>query len=318
MTIGLATEKNHKECVAILAKAAIRPPKDPVRLATLDSLSLKGVTPSGQAMKRGHPECLGVLAKSGADLRRSFSWYFTIHESSMVDPLTDVQPQANMLQAVLSFTTLECARCKKFSTDVLQVCSRCRLAHYCSRECQKSDWKFHKVCCKRLRKGQDMVAETARILTEPRPEPCGFDLPFGGNDFVSQAEDDDDTDALQREERTVWEYNTGSRDCPDWKRYPTRIEECLEDMLQLGGPRYMYRPGNSELDGTWQREKSAKPPRNVATNYVYYHDMLERDYYLGTIRAVRRNGTRKPPTPQSPGFFNNKKGIVDGLLFSKY
>ena len=42
-----------------------------------------------------------------------------------------------------------CDRCKKKeSADLkLLVCSRCKKAVYCSRECQKSDWKTHKLRC---------------------------------------------------------------------------------------------------------------------------------------------------------------------------
>ena len=31
----------------------------------------------------------------------------------------------------------------------LDRCSVCRLVYYCSKECQKQDWKAHKQCCKR-------------------------------------------------------------------------------------------------------------------------------------------------------------------------
>ncbi|KAM5543898.1 hypothetical protein V8D89_002515 [Ganoderma adspersum] len=43
----------------------------------------------------------------------------------------------------------QCDRCKKKeSADLkLLVCSRCKEAAYCSRECQKSDWKTHKLRC---------------------------------------------------------------------------------------------------------------------------------------------------------------------------
>ena len=42
-----------------------------------------------------------------------------------------------------------CDRCKKKeSADLkLLVCSRCKKAVYCSRECQKGDWKTHKLRC---------------------------------------------------------------------------------------------------------------------------------------------------------------------------
>ncbi|KAJ7765748.1 hypothetical protein B0H16DRAFT_401759 [Mycena metata] len=63
----------------------------------------------------------------------------------------------------------QCAHCQKSSTSDLQLCSRCvyssahmypvssrqnrtsrcRLIHYCSRECQRSAWPMHKLVCKK-------------------------------------------------------------------------------------------------------------------------------------------------------------------------
>ena len=51
MPIGLAVEKNHMECVAVLAKAAIRAPRDPERFNTLDSPSIHGNTPAFVALE---------------------------------------------------------------------------------------------------------------------------------------------------------------------------------------------------------------------------------------------------------------------------
>ena len=34
------------------------------------------------------------------------------------------------------------------NTHQLMRCSRCKLAEYCSKDCQKNDWKNHKTVCK--------------------------------------------------------------------------------------------------------------------------------------------------------------------------
>jgi len=51
-----------------------------------------------------------------------------------------------------------CAICGR--QDQLKLCSRCRAAKYCSKECQTRDWKAHKAICKKY--GQPPVDLRAR------------------------------------------------------------------------------------------------------------------------------------------------------------
>ena len=45
-----------------------------------------------------------------------------------------------------------CLACYQiFPGDKLKSCSRCRLAHYCSKECQVKHWQAHKSDCELLR-----------------------------------------------------------------------------------------------------------------------------------------------------------------------
>jgi MYND finger len=46
-----------------------------------------------------------------------------------------------------------CCVCGKRNTNVkLFKCSRCKIAEYCSKECQMADWKRHKTQCNRWKK----------------------------------------------------------------------------------------------------------------------------------------------------------------------
>lgn len=40
-----------------------------------------------------------------------------------------------------------CSVCKEISNST-KMCSVCKNSRYCSKECQKQDWKKHKVICK--------------------------------------------------------------------------------------------------------------------------------------------------------------------------
>jgi len=40
-----------------------------------------------------------------------------------------------------------CEFCRTKLSEHLLLCSQCRKAHYCSKECQRNDWKNHKQCC---------------------------------------------------------------------------------------------------------------------------------------------------------------------------
>ena len=42
----------------------------------------------------------------------------------------------------------KCDKCKKVKAK--SCCSKCKSAYYCGVECQRSDWKEHKVVCKKV------------------------------------------------------------------------------------------------------------------------------------------------------------------------
>ena len=60
--------------------------------------------------------------------------------------------------------------------------------------------------------------------------------------------------------------------------------------------------------------KHLSAPPGVATCYVYFSDMTEREIYTGAVRAVRRNGKREAPPPDPAmdmSFLSSMDGVED-------
>lgn len=79
------------------------------------------------------------------------SW--RLNECEMRDRLTDSQFRdamgvtSGVTDALRKAAATSCANCHK-SDKKNKKCSACGFVHYCSKECQKSDWKKHKSLCK--------------------------------------------------------------------------------------------------------------------------------------------------------------------------
>ena len=287
--ISFAAQNNRPSCIAKLAEAA----KSKNKRSILEAPSKFGRTPAYVGVERAFPEVVGVLTKAGADLRRACPVYFTYHDS-FVDPFPDFPDHFALNATVRSFVSGSCTQCGAGAATTMK-CSRCRMAFFCGPECQKQNWSSHKRCCKGLRRGQDLFGDPKKGIPDPSSEPYGFQEDFTEVDHVDDAEDHDP------ETHPKWEYDDGGRGTPQWKRYPARIETSVENLLCMGSPRYMYRPGKPSADGKYEPEFSIRPPSGVATRYIYFCDMVERDIYTGASRAVRRNGKRQ--APKRPGLF---------------
>jgi hypothetical protein len=59
---------------------------------------------------------------------------------------------------------------KKASEEKLKTCTQCNLAKYCDKECQKNDWKAHKLLHKELELTQQVLAEQAEETTEEQED----------------------------------------------------------------------------------------------------------------------------------------------------
>jgi hypothetical protein len=115
-----------------------------------------------------------------------------------------------------------CQVCEKGEAEGLKLsfCSSCRSVSYCSRECQKTDWKAHKVICKELNVGdakqivhsghQSRAQEVKELATsalsecEPRARRF-FDL------FFETQGDTDDTDSVRKMKKVLQNESPFSR-----------------------------------------------------------------------------------------------------------
>jgi hypothetical protein len=138
----------------------------------------------------------------------------------------------------------------------------------------------------------DMYGDTGDPTPPPQSrEKFGFAEAFAGEDFVVPEDEDYNLDQVPK-----WEYDDGPPGQAVWRRYPPNIEESLESLLELGSPKFMYRPGHPECGDMEEREISSRMPRGVSSNYVWFSDMIEREVYTGAGRSVRRNGSSETPS----------------------
>ena len=58
-----------------------------------------------------------------------------------------------------------CGHCKKSENCDLMSCSRCRLAKYCSMDCQKNDFSNHKNDCQWVGHFQEMMPKIEKLYS---------------------------------------------------------------------------------------------------------------------------------------------------------
>lgn len=110
----------------------------------LDFTSIK------EGFKKGSPsgKVLRAVLQDKSGIRKTRENIFQKLEY-LVDAVDESQPR--------------CKNCDKSQTSIakMKTCSGCRVARYCSRECQKADWKTHKQECR--------AAAAAAARSDPQP-----------------------------------------------------------------------------------------------------------------------------------------------------
>ncbi len=72
-------------------------------------------------------------------------------------------PVAHCLSA--SHLSLHCSGCIKGEGVTLSRCSGCKKVYYCSSQCQRDDWYYHKMECAQMVVGEKRLTTTMRIVS---------------------------------------------------------------------------------------------------------------------------------------------------------
>lgn len=78
-----------------------------------------------------------------------------------------------------------CRNCNKLGTD-FSSCSRCKTTFYCSRECQKADWKAHKLSCVRQTKEMKKEMKSGNALFHTFLKKNSMDVMMAFNDAMEE------------------------------------------------------------------------------------------------------------------------------------
>jgi hypothetical protein len=166
--------------------------------------------------------------------------------------------------------TASCQVCEKGKAEgvKLSFCNSCRSVSYCSRECQKADWKTHKVICKKLNVGDakqaghedhHVRAETTKEQARLAISGCTprfrrfFDL------FLDTQGDTDHTDSVRKMKKILLKesrYNRQNilfRSLPILSQLPSEMLKLptspLKVALQFVDASVMSCPGTNMDDG---------------------------------------------------------------------
>ena len=88
-----------------------------------------------------------------AEFFQGFHWRDFVWELVPVDD----SPGKEVVSSASVYSV--CSNCKQppKKGEDLKRCSRCQFTHYCSEQCQRKDWDFHRFACSVVAKKSDTV-----------------------------------------------------------------------------------------------------------------------------------------------------------------
>jgi hypothetical protein len=138
--------------------------KEVVKLLLADGADVhreknNGYTSLRVSRQNGHPEVAKLLMANITAIRR-FTVLFAIRQVRLLPPTPPPSQLLSLLanrtpddvvRVILEFLGAQLELCGKCGREAekMQKCSVCKLVRYCSRECQRQDWKEHKKSCKK-------------------------------------------------------------------------------------------------------------------------------------------------------------------------
>jgi len=133
------------------------------RGADINTVDRTGMNPLFAPCFSDDLRAVDALLKVGADPHRPFLFFDATMQASLSQVAATIRMAPRVIQALrdaearpvddaapsqpLPQMEIKCRACGT-KQGRFRKCSRCKAAHYCSVECQKYDWQFHKRTCK--------------------------------------------------------------------------------------------------------------------------------------------------------------------------
>ena len=151
-----STRRRPRNCIWLISTQVERG-------ADINTVDRAGMNPLFAPCFSDDLRAVDALLKLGADPHRPFLFFDATMQASLSQVAATIRMAPRVIQALrdaeaqpsddaapsapLPQMEIKCRACGT-KQGRFRKCSRCKAAHYCSVECQKYDWQFHKRTCK--------------------------------------------------------------------------------------------------------------------------------------------------------------------------